>query len=1722
MLCLKLEKGFWVENRLHKSLMLFALLVCFDFNILKSDAPTLATNLAAVTNGQYVVANVNPLLPTYDTPNTLTSVSFDGVVTFDQDVEFHAQSNKTLEINIGASGATVFKPFLSTAADPNKYGHLIFNAEASGTIVINVFNDLYLTGSNINDAMISSTDDPADYSNTPLNVSFKGKGSIIFKLVNGKKVVATSLIESGASQAEAAVPATNADRKPLGAAMIVAMDQSKTDVVDKGLNKVIFQRKDFPFGGDLDCEFRIGHASYLTFASPNYSGYDSSVNATYSNIPVDLAGSGTGFQSYAALAFDVSNYDKGRMIFTVERPQTSNVNTDYNKFTDGAFNLCGHYLQASSNFTASGPATSYSNSLLRTAVNFSQISGCKAFLRVNDNQAYFADIDNVGTTYYINSLNPQGGEPGVLSGGANSGKHTRRGLWVRCSNISLPSLASNPYGDKAWYNADTASNTGWGASTVQPGFVLGINGHLEVGHNTFFDYEAQSNNIPFVPDDLGMNALDTLILNQGISNPGTIFKTHNPSALLVDGLGSVIVSNAEKIKFVAHTDSSILRHAEVYLYGNAAMNIHGPLLNGGTLQAYDGFRLGGPGETLGDGRTVLDIEGPFTLRTFADDAAPLGGTNSNGGYRNGLHMGSNYSASKGIFRMSSLWRSYDDREIVNTNELTSSYVTRPLAVGSTYTRYDRASMLINDKVDFVDLSWHHDDVSRDVRPSVTTADPAVMGSERAVVLAALYGSSLNVIDMGLLRLNNTDLHCHESICVSGVRMLMRELPDIMAVSGQPEANQSSIVMYNHGHTLDTNLKGFARIFMMGSNQNKTSAGNISPYLSNCYFNIFRHSGGDPVTGANPVNVPVTLSLKTAAEVPDGVAVTERGVQMFFMGNESNVEVGWTTLQGVYKDASDTTIFPFDHLTQAQVDALSTGNKFNLRANQEAPATLQFAGDFIYLGGVGASGEPAPQIVTGVGLGRVIYMGHGSKIEITKDLTDPLIPRPYVGFSDATIAIRLAKATEPYLNTQINLPHDQMILKSSIKPYDIDLNTLTDGSTSKYLRLTALTGAGLGTAVTLAWNLIGRLPGVVPPFSTNFMSPEIYRSILETRSISRITMPVTMPTQGLLQMATGDYLDQLAVSGATLADPFLLYMTGDINGISQTRELTTEPSSILVPGEGSFARIFMDQGARVGLGTRNWNEKSIRAWNLIGKNFVSIVPNGDCMVDVNSSLVVADAQPIVPTTNFGSQYTDNSSQVIKPSHRITFFSQESKEIRVPAGFELDLSAFGKATTDKKFSQQIAIGGKVKLIFEPGSTLRFPDLTGVDVDKQPVLYMNEESELIFESVQDMDNKFVGNVADKIRWTKITDANRVKTTIKGVGQVWLNKTSKMTINDNAIVAIEADDITPHTDVTISIQREGQLNIGDANILGGSLVVGNPRFKSDGTAYTVSGAEINFAIRLNSPSAKVYMGRGAFLGFGANIIDRLEDTMNGHWKLQPLKYVKNARISLIQGTFSHNQIYDGTSSEASLIAFGPVVSGGKYTLEFGPRANNPTFKGGGNIIYVGDITTADPTVGTAVNILSTATGLSGLDSSDSGKYSIANSTPILALLDSNSITLDPSGVVGSGITFSESAFSASSGSFGVQGSARDAFRFMSFRDIVAQPTPYVALSNTNLEPRMGYVIGSQPATTPTTGNIIRTSNLLLQTGISNAEVNNVESGSLLVASKDSLGQPASTKLAE
>lgn len=1747
--------------------LIFSLIFCLFFGsaCFSSSNPTKATDNYSIENNEYIDGQTESLI--YDTGVVVgDELDINGQSVFVKgNIYFKAANGETLHINVGQNtpGTSVtIQPFankivkfgttLTTEEAPTElspghtndmidttknYAHLCFCPDSGGTIEVNLFKDLYLTGSNYsqdgatsitgfaeNESPLTiSTDDLV----TDLTLSFTGDGQTIFKFADGKALIMESM--KWDSQSNTHTFDNLREGINAGVRVLVAMDQNKDSVVTKGRNKVIFQRIDYN-GGNQNSVVRIGRNSFLTYCSRNIDGLDTTA------------------ESYAAIAFDVSNTGEGRFELQITGSETAGT------YVDGSIQICGSFLGHINDSDPQNPepmaALNYDNPFdfsgidpasvhksfgktTSTGVDFSQPAGSVAYLRVIDNLAYKSDPD------YQAALNPNSGEPGVKSGGI----HTRRGLLIVNNNYSIPPFASNTYSDAGWFYSNGPSYVNnIGSNKIlpyRPGFILGVNGHIEVNHNTFMEYEALSLNIEIEPARNGFLELDSKLTSAGITDPGVVLKKHNPSAFIVDGLETILRFEnptthslydpaVELIHFRAHTSENVVRHAEITLRGNASFTCRAPLLSEQGI--YNGYRVPVPnkvdssgniisyGETPGEGIHVMDIEGLFSIRSINDSAlADPAGLGWHG------HVGNGYWKS-GVFRLGSIYRTFDDREAKSHLTLTPEYLTRPLLLDTAYSRYDKPTILTNASFDFIDLNFHNEDITRDVIADPLQADPIFVGGEKATFSADV---DLNRNpDISFWRIYNTNIHCHESMCISGIRLLVRELPAFQTGTSDEGSNTSNIIFYNHGNALDTSKKGYGRLFMFGTNNNEVASGGTSVYMSNAFANIFRHTGKAVSSNANGgfKNKDAVLKLQTKPEVPSGTNQDERAMHMLILGNSSYIDVGWTSTVGLTKSSApaNVTIYPFDHTNPSTV---TQANQFILRTTTtadgegEKPAELNIDGDYIFFGARDANGNGSPRTVDDYNLGRVLYVGHGGKLSIGSD-TSVTPHRPYIGFTDATIAMKVwkEKAGEHGLSAILDLPADQMKHSNPIHPYGLDLNVLTD-SDNKHLSLSSLIGQSLGSEICISWDKVSNVPST--PTSALPLETILGSFFDQTRAILTSNVPVTMPDRGLLYMTSGDLIDQLTISGATPANPFKFYMTGDDKGISQIREVASVKSDTLVPGEGAYAKFYLDGGAELGLGTRHWNNESLGAWNKIGLSQVLLHPNGDCSINVNSDLVVFDQQPIIPTDKFGSQYKGKKlvnnalvDAVISPSHRITFISQNSNEIRIPAGKELDLSAFGKAkemTAGEAgtgtllealpaFTQSIAIGGKLRIIFEPGSTLRFPDLGDFqvtadkdNVEKMPVLYMNEESELVFEALQDLDNK-----AD---WTSISDLDRAKVKIVGCGQIWLNKHAKMTINDNAIVSVEADSQTKNTNMTISIQREGSMVIGDMNNAGGSFQVGNPT--------NVSDAKIDFTLRFAGEASELMVGRNGFLGFGAGTVNRTSTSIN-KWTLAPLYNVRNINIRNISGIISHNRIFDGSDRESSLLAIGPAV---KYTLEQSER--NAIIRGGGNIVYVHSTPATNPF---AISILSSAISLVG-DATDNGKYTILNTSESM-----KQILSPPAGFTDTLIeTITEANSTALSASIltsndvsglvnglRIKAGQAEFYKLLSaggINDIKSQnPKRFVALGPSTTDERIGYVNGE---------TIVRTPGFSMQNETRVAD--GLNSGALKVATKDNNENPTS-----
>jgi hypothetical protein len=719
-----------------------------------------------------------------------------------------------------------------------------------------------------------------------------------------------------------------------------------------------------------------------------------------------------------------------------------------------------------------------------------------------------------------------------------------------------------------------------------------------------------------------------------------------------------------------------------------------------------------------------------------------------------------------------------------------------------------------------------------------------------------------------------------------------------------------------------------------------------------------------------------------------------------------------------------------------------------------PATLEVAGSVIGFGSFDENGISIPVPAGTDNDQGMIYIKHGGLITVTRpgypfavpsqaeisneETTAPQGPTniPWQMTVDTMLCQKIfndynndGSARECWFSGIIQLKKDQVLFghNSGLQPYNFTDAMFTARNagynqpldqTTGYVRISAWNADPLTRLSTTLTYTDANLPrdrsgdgdlvmgwfyrDLTGDIQTRSKAPA--RKHLEagiTRApLTRATESVNVAQErkyDMLFIGAGDYVNQLKVAGATIADPFIIDVAGDgtyplparvdeFVSIQTTRDQITDRYI----AEGDHARLHIEYGGIVGLGSKAWNEHSLYAWNKLGKDHVQLRFLGNGVINLNSDLLVTDRLAMLPAwySDGGQTYGFGYGEI----DRITFYSSEERVIRIPAGGELDLSAFGQSP----YQQQIAFGGKVKLVLEPGATIRFPDTDSINETNGGgvVLYFNDESELIFQQSNDPTTYLPFNTT-----TAPIDNSRCK--LIGNGQIWLNKNSTMRIDGPVFVGVETDALTPNTDITVSLQRQAVWEIGNINLAGGAFQVGNTIARTHidpSTGYSADDS-VNFSVVLNGPTATWHTDREGFVGFGAGILQKngnpngkaaaginpVMDPTNpgfvaditvtygagtltvpvfnpdvdsngtdGTWKVQALYNVDYVGIQNTQGVIEHSIINNGSNANpgvnASVWAIGPC---NEYYVALN-GIGNAIIRGGGNLVQIPATATA------------------------------------------------------------------------------------------------------------------------------------------------------------------------
>lgn len=1648
-----------------------------------------------------------------------------------------------------------------------------------------------------------------------LIVTFAGRGTTIFNMADGTTIKFNGQIDTSSPQvlldcetglfSTCPIPSSNAG----GCKVFVLMDQTLDDV-NSGREKVRFQRQNIQ-GSDFDTNQRVlievGPNSVFTYLSTNPTGEASELFS----------------DGYAVVQCDVSNgafqsgpNGRGRMIwfirgaylidtdpFLPSEGEDTIPNPCFGKkiekylFNDGALLINGHFVEDFEPATISGCTLATESEEAFPGYDFSKPAGIKAIFRVCDTLHLQEGIDGSGVEG--NPYNPQ--------------IENRRGLLVVNENMTASKYFSDPYWDLytdpalGFIGVEFAqSNPVNALFNTRRGVVLGVNGQLDVYHNTFFDHVSGTINVcdPLAECDFGLP-----------ENGGTegIIKKRNPSAFAIDGLDTALFINGNPFildfednptasQFIAANPyvRNHISRAEILLRGTGTVYVResaasdlgylyklfspseaidpDPLNNtfldwtnalavgNGT---YDGYKLSPNEHTKqsGEGEHVLDVEGLLDVASIVNTAV-----NPDGSTR----VYSSLITNSGVFNAASILIDYTGREVLFGDD---SLISRPLDLGITnYARYNSPTLFFNNFAQFTGSILRHSDVTKCVDCIPNISEPGMTGGERLWFGRTFWGdtddnhvSDPNRFRFPELQLYNSILELQESLNFSGFRLVVKDIPDVdLGQSGDTEVgrdgdNTSVIKFFDHGDFHDTCLTGHGRILLVGSRLNVMCDDINNCITDSAFINVFKHNKPTLFDSLNNSSRP-TLSLQNGDQFSpevqaaiDAVGPTlidkQRAHHLICIAQpqpfgvdklcvpcqtvtdcqaSANIVIGWgdtatinDELAGNNSPAGDSGAFPgsfpypFPHeplipptVLDPFQDPIFIPDPFTLDALRVPVATLSIDGSIMCFASFDKNGKSIPVPVLTDNDNGIVYVKHGGKITITRP---PFIPIPGTGErlsipNQCVFSTMLAQRVWNDYNFDgntrvvrltgiVDLPHDEVTFDESfgVQPYNFTATMFdarrfqTDGlvrlsfENEERPRRLALGNDSGAEEVTIGWRfrdcpdlntdfigLFGTAGNILPKSLKHKAISDTLKWL--TRATESVNTPVDRPTD-LLYIGPGDDIVQMKVAGATMSDPFALEISGD--GVRPTnarvREFVSLKSTNCVAAdrfisEGAHAVLFLDFNGRIGLGSRAWNELSVNAWNLLGKDYVTICPLGDGCVDLNSNLLITDRLALIAGSTFGSTKVD----------RLTFYSQEPREIRIPAGGELDLSSFGQTG----FRQEIAFAGQARLVIEEGATIRFPAVArgseGVSADGV-VLYGNDTSNIVFEgSCGSSFLPFTDAVMSPNSDLNNAPIEEARIRLLGNGQIWLNKFASMIVNGNVFVGVETDPLTPQTDIIVSIQREGTWYIGDENVPGGTFQVGNPtNFNTEEQTHT-----INFALLMNGPNALFHIDREGFFGFGAGIKNKdgapngdasptnnpvldpdgfaaivarpgdgvlvpvfnpAFDASTGVWQVQALNNVNVIRVELTEGIIEHRNIFDGTTNNSSLWALGPAQN---YFFALSNNNDGGAFvRGGGNMMLVPESATENAPI--FVNIWDYAGPLVNFE-----QYSILASGPLLLdrALDVPSTSF---GIGGHSYNFVPLFGASPEGQL---------FNLLAFLPLKDQPLPKIDLSETKLARTGGF----------------------------------------------------------
>jgi hypothetical protein len=190
------------------------------------------------------------------------------------------------------------------------------------------------------------------------------------------------------------------------------------------------------------------------------------------------------------------------------------------------------------------------------------------------------------------------------------------------------------------------------------------------------------------------------------------------------------------------------------------------------------------------------------------------------------------------------------------------------------------------------------------------------------------------------------------------------------------------------------------------------------------------------------------------------------------------------------------------------------------------------------------------------------------------------------------------------------------------------------------------------------------------------------------------------------------VEQFQIKGSRLGDEAYLMVDG---GTIYELTFLDDCGSARVEG----AVVAVQNGAYVGLGSRERDRGSLAANTVLGVNGVTLIPNGNARIELNEDIIINDICHILAGPDFGLEGThfdpdfDPSALRVNINQTLEFHSDLNKAIIVKAGGQLDLTSLNTANKIVSFS------GNANLVLEPGAKILMNGGTLLMTDKARVI-------------------------------------------------------------------------------------------------------------------------------------------------------------------------------------------------------------------------------------------------------------------------------------------------------------------------------------------------------------------------------------------------------------------